>query len=70
MEEEIQLHLDAARDLMRKAVEHTQAELVKIRAGKAMPNMLDSVEVEYYGSKVPVRPGIFGHYPRCPYAGH
>lgn len=54
MEEEIQLHLDAARDLMRKAVEHTQAELVKIRAGKAMPNMLDSVEVEYYGSKVPV----------------
>lgn len=55
MEEEIQLHLDEAKELMQKAVEHTQQELAKIRAGKAMPNMLDGIMVEYYGTPTPVQ---------------
>lgn len=55
MEEEIQLYLDEAKDLMRKAVEHTAHELTKIRAGKAMPNMLDGIMVEYYGSPTPIQ---------------
>jgi len=29
-------------------------ELTKIRAGKAMPNMLDALNVDYYGNSTPV----------------
>lgn len=52
--EEIELFLDEAKELMQKAVDHTAAELLKIRAGKAMPNMLDSVMVQYYGTPTPI----------------
>lgn len=55
MEEEIQMYLDEANDLMKKAVDHTAQELSKIRAGKAMPNMLDGIMVEYYGSPTPLQ---------------
>lgn len=54
MEEEIKMYLDEAQDSMKKALEHTQNELVKIRAGKAMPNMLDGIMVEYYGAFMPI----------------
>jgi ribosome recycling factor len=54
MEEEIQFYLDEAKEAMENAVEHTQHELSKIRAGRAMPTMLDDVRVEYYGSPTPV----------------
>lgn len=52
--EEIELYLDEAKELMQKAVDHTAAELLKIRAGKAMPTMLDGVVVQYYGSPTPL----------------
>ncbi|HSF55616.1 MAG TPA: ribosome recycling factor [Algoriphagus sp.] len=52
--EEIELFLDEAKELMQKAVDHTASELVKIRAGKAMPNMLDGIMVQYYGSPTPL----------------
>lgn len=52
--EEIELFLDEAKELMQKAVDHTTAELLKIRAGKAMPNMLDGIMVQYYGSPTPL----------------
>lgn len=55
MDEEIQLFLDEANDLMKKAVEHTGQELTKIRAGKAMPNMLNGIMVEYYGTPTPIQ---------------
>jgi ribosome recycling factor len=35
-------------------VQHTNGELNKIRAGKAMPNMLDSIQVDYYGAPTPL----------------
>lgn len=54
MTEEIQMALDTAREAMNKAVSHMEAELMKIRAGKAHPAMLDSVMVEYYGSMTPL----------------
>ncbi|QEC52004.1 ribosome recycling factor [Anseongella ginsenosidimutans] len=54
MNELVQLHLSEAKDAMRKAVAHTEAELAKIRAGKAMPSMLDSIQVDYYGSMMPL----------------
>jgi len=52
--EEIQMYLDEAIEKMDKAIEHLINELSKIRAGKAMPNMLDGIMVEYYGASTPL----------------
>lgn len=35
---------------MNKAINHLEAELVKIRAGKANPSMLDGIMADYYGN--------------------
>jgi ribosome recycling factor len=48
--EEIELYLDDAKENMKKALNHTYQELTKIRAGKAVPSMLDGIQVEYYGT--------------------
>ena len=48
--EEIQLFLDDAKESMEKALKHIDGELIKIRAGKAMPNMIESIMVDYYGT--------------------
>jgi ribosome recycling factor len=53
--EEIQLQIEEAKELMQRAVDHTASELTKIRAGKAMPNMLDGIMVNYYGSPTPLQ---------------
>ena len=52
--EEIELFLDEAKELMEKAIQHVGHELSKIRAGKAMPNMLYGISVVYYGSPTPI----------------
>ncbi|MCB0503942.1 MAG: ribosome recycling factor [Cyclobacteriaceae bacterium] len=52
--EEIQMYLDEANEKMDNSVKHLVAELGKIRAGKAMPSMLDGITVEYYGSQTPL----------------
>lgn len=39
---------------MQKAIEATQHDLQTIRTGRANPQILDRVEVDYYGSKLPV----------------
>lgn len=52
--EEIQMYLDEAKEKMDNAVDHVSSELTKIRAGKAMPNMLDGIMVEYYGAATPL----------------
>ena len=41
-------------ELDRKAVEHLDHELVKVRAGRANPAMLEGIRVDYYGSEVPL----------------
>lgn len=46
--------LDNAKTLMDKAVSHLESELQKVRAGKANPVMLENVQVDYYGSRVPL----------------
>lgn len=53
--EEIQLQIEEAKELMQRAVDHTASELIKIRAGKAMPTMLDGIMVNYYGSPTPLQ---------------
>lgn len=52
--DEIQLYLDESKELMEKAVQFTTIELAKIRAGKAMPNMLEGLMVMYYGNPTPI----------------
>ncbi len=52
--EEIQMYLDDASAKMQSAVQHFTSEIIKIRAGKAMPNMLDGIKIEYYGSLTPL----------------
>jgi ribosome recycling factor len=52
--EDVSLILEIAEDSMRKAINHLESELVKIRAGKANPQMLDGIMVDYYGSPTPI----------------
>lgn len=54
MTEEIILIKEQAKELMQGAVEHLQKSLLNIRAGKASPQMLGSVFVDYYGSATPL----------------
>lgn len=54
MNDLIKLELEDASDSMQKAITHTESELTKIRAGKAMPSMLDGINVDYYGTPTPL----------------
>src|SRR6476661_5837917 len=51
---ELELVIDDAESSMEKAISHLEAELTKIRAGKANPTMVDGIFVEYYGSPTPI----------------
>jgi ribosome recycling factor len=55
MEEEIALIQEEARENMQKGIRHFESELTKIRAGKATPEMLDGILVEYYGNPSPIQ---------------
>ncbi|MDQ6479524.1 ribosome recycling factor [Dyadobacter sp. LHD-138] len=52
--EEIELYLDDAKDTMEGAIKHLIIELGKIRAGKASPQMLDGLQIDYYGTMTPL----------------
>jgi len=54
MSELIKKQLNDAKALMEKAIDHTDNELSKIRAGKASPAMLDGIAVDYYGTPTPL----------------
>ena len=54
MTEEATLILDIAEEKMNKALEHLVEALLGIRAGKASPNVLKGIMVDYYGSQTPV----------------
>jgi ribosome recycling factor len=43
-----------AEERMKKSVEHVHHELTRIRTGRATPELLDVVKVDYYGSTVPL----------------
>ena len=42
------------KDSMNKAVEHYRQEVSTIRTGRASPNILDMVKVDYYGTPTPL----------------
>jgi ribosome recycling factor len=54
MSEDVSSIISTAEDHMQKAIGHLEAELTKIRAGKANPQMLDGIVVDYYGSPMPI----------------
>ncbi|MFN8252541.1 MAG: ribosome recycling factor [Ferruginibacter sp.] len=54
MAEELDKVISDTEAAMTKAINHLEAELVKIRAGKANPTMLDGIMAEYYGNPTPI----------------
>ena len=54
MSEDLDIIISDAGDSMKKAIGHLDAELLKVRAGKANPVMLDGINVEYYGNPTPL----------------
>jgi ribosome recycling factor len=52
--EEIEFIIESCEESMTNAIKHLEKELLNIRAGKANPNMLSSVKVDYYGSLTPL----------------
>lgn len=54
MNEELELIIEDAESSMKKAIGFLEAELGKIRAGKANPSMVDGITVDYYGSPSPI----------------
>ncbi len=54
MTEELKLIIEDTATSMDKAINHLEAELAKIRAGKATPQMLDGILAEYYGNPTPI----------------
>ncbi len=54
MSEELEMIIEDAESSMQKAIGFLETELIKIRAGKANPNMLDGIMVDYYGSPTPI----------------
>ncbi len=54
MHEEAQFCLEETQEGMATAVAHLEKEFQKIRTGKASPQMLDGIRVDYYGAMTPL----------------
>jgi ribosome recycling factor len=54
MTEEINFILESTKESMDGSIAHLEKEFLNIRAGKATPQMLGSVFVDYYGSQTPL----------------
>lgn len=54
MTEESNFVIEETTESMDSAIHHFEFELHKIKAGKASPQMLEGVKVEYYGANTPI----------------
>lgn len=54
MSDDLILLMDDTESQMKKAIGHLEAELIKIRAGKANPQILEGIMVDYYGAVTPL----------------
>lgn len=54
MSDELNKIEDHAHEAMEKAISHLETELIKVRAGKANPNIVDGIVVDYYGTPTPI----------------
>ena len=52
--EEINFLLESAKEQMNGSITHLETALSKIRSGKATPQMLDNVLIDYYGTQTPL----------------
>ena len=52
--EELDFIIETTKELMDESIKFLEKELLNIRAGKANPNMISSLKVEYYGSLTPL----------------
>src|ERR1700744_5938358 len=50
MSESLEHIIDDVSVQMKKAISHLEAEISKIRAGKATPQIVDGIFVDYYGN--------------------
>jgi len=50
MSDELNIITESAQENMDRAISHLETELVKVRAGKANPNLVDGIVVDYYGT--------------------
>ncbi len=55
MIEDLQMIYDEFKASNQKSLTHLDSELLKVRAGKATPSMLNGVMVDYYGSPTPIQ---------------
>jgi len=54
MSEEIDFLLEETNESMQLALVHLEKEFQKIRTGKASPQMLDGIKIDYYGAPTPL----------------
>ena len=54
MTEDVNFQLDITKEQMLEAIMHLENVLGKIRAGKASPQMLRTIKVDYYGASTPL----------------
>ena len=51
----LNLILDETKEKMNKTIDSFKSDLSTVRAGRANPNMLDRVMVDYWGTPTPVK---------------
>lgn len=54
MSDELNIIEEQVLEGMDKAINHLETELIKVRAGKANPNIVDGIVVDYYGTATPI----------------
>ena len=54
MSESLEYIIDDTSVQMKKAISHLEVEISKIRAGKATPQIVDGIYVDYYGNPTPL----------------
>ena len=54
MTESLELVIEDVSNQMKKAIGHLEVEISKIRAGKATPQIVDGIFVDYYGNPTPL----------------
>ncbi len=54
MSESLEKIIDDVSVQMKKAITHLEVEISKIRAGKATPQIVDGIYVDYYGNPTPL----------------
>ena len=55
MNEDAILYFEDGKERMATSLKHLENELSKIRAGKASPDMLKDIKVDYYGQTTPLK---------------